>query len=456
LEPRRLLAATALQIVPAASHLSASVSVVNNSFPFSEQAAGSLTTSYGGTILADLSSQTATFDSGSSASANVSGNWQPGGVPADYGGQASVLGQTAFATINDLQFNITSAPLTLVTPSSFNPAGIHFALDNGVIDATLGGFGSLNESIAGLTSDDGSSLSGSIQPAAGGGTTITIPVHLVYFFSVHANNDSTLTLDGTIVASTSGTVTTGPILTLLQGTTPLSSGQSQPVILAPAARGSVPLIETFTAINSGDQTLTLAAPTVPPGFILVQAPPATLAVGASGTFQLALDTNSAGSFSGSVAIPTNDQFANPFTFAVSGVVTAPVQSLLSVAQVILHQPRRPVLSVSRKAAARVQVLLVNNNSGPLRGPVLLSLFAATDPFAAPDPSMQLGKPRRIQIALGGSSQKLINLRVGIPGLLSGTYFIIASISGPNVAANNNSNVSATSIQLIDQASVKQR
>jgi hypothetical protein len=448
LEPRRLLATTALQIVPAASHLSASVSVVNNSVSFSEQAAGSLTTTYGGTIVADLSSQAVTVSSGSSADANVSGNWQPGGIPADYGGQASILGQTAFATINNLQFNITSAPLTLATQNGFNPDGIHFALDSGLIDASLGSFGSVDRSLAGLISDDSSSTSGLIQPVAGGGTTITIPVHLVYFFSVSAINDSTLTLDGTIVASTSGTVSTGPILTLLQGATPLSSGQTQPVILGPAGQRSVPVVETFTAINTGDQTLTLGAPTVPPGFTLVQAPPAKLAVGASGTFQLALDTDSAGSFFGSVAIPTNDQFANPFTFAVSGTVTAPIQSLLSVAQVILHQPRRPVIGGSRKTAARVQVLLVNNNSAALHGPVLLRLFVATDPFLPPDPSMQLDS-RRMQIALAGNAQKLIDLRFGIPALPSGTYFIVALISGSNVVGDGNSDVSATSIQVID-------
>jgi hypothetical protein len=84
------------------------------------------------------------------------------------------------------------------------------------------------------------------------------------------------------------------------------------------------LTKTFTVKNLGTQALVLSGPIVlPAGFSLTTGFGATtLAPGASTSFTVRLDATSPGTYSGQVSFGTNDTNNNPFTFSLSGAVTA--------------------------------------------------------------------------------------------------------------------------------------
>lgn len=93
-----------------------------------------------------------------------------------------------------------------------------------------------------------------------------------------------------------------------------------------------PVVRTFTIRNTGGSALTIGSVTVPSGFTLVSGPAATVAPGATTTFEVRLNATAPGPFSGAVQFATNDTNANPFNFAVSGVVTnLPANIAVSVA-----------------------------------------------------------------------------------------------------------------------------
>ncbi len=84
----------------------------------------------------------------------------------------------------------------------------------------------------------------------------------------------------------------------------------------------------FTVANQGNGPLNLGTPTVPSGFTLLDAPPATIAAGASDTFTLQMNTVTAGAISGAFSLPTNDYGTSGltqglFNFTLTGIVTAP-------------------------------------------------------------------------------------------------------------------------------------
>lgn len=81
--------------------------------------------------------------------------------------------------------------------------------------------------------------------------------------------------------------------------------------------------KTFTVRNTGDGALSLGALTLPNGFSLVQGlTTTTLAPGAATTFVVALNTNTAGNFSGMLSLANNDANESPYNFTLSGTVAA--------------------------------------------------------------------------------------------------------------------------------------
>lgn len=82
---------------------------------------------------------------------------------------------------------------------------------------------------------------------------------------------------------------------------------------------------TFTVKNTGTSPLHFSntpSVTVPAGFILVGDLPASLAVGQSAQFTVAIDTTTAGAKSGTLQI-ASDANGSPYTLAISGTVAAP-------------------------------------------------------------------------------------------------------------------------------------
>jgi hypothetical protein len=86
---------------------------------------------------------------------------------------------------------------------------------------------------------------------------------------------------------------------------------------------------TFTVRNDGTATLTLGAVTVPTGFTLTEGLSGSLAPGASDTFTVRLDNAIVGVKSGTISFSSNDADENPFTFRITGTVTAAVSGPLA-------------------------------------------------------------------------------------------------------------------------------
>jgi hypothetical protein len=129
------------------------------------------------------------------------------------------------------------------------------------------------------------------------------------------------TLTGTVVP---GIVTAPEISVLLNGTD-LPSGGS--VNFGSTLVGA-PVTQTFTVQNLGNGTLTLSpmdGSAFPVGFSLVTNLAATtLAPGESTTFTVQLDATTAGSFSGTIRLLSNDADEGTFGIGLNGTVTQPI------------------------------------------------------------------------------------------------------------------------------------
>ena len=89
------------------------------------------------------------------------------------------------------------------------------------------------------------------------------------------------------------------------------------------AQNSTAVVRTFTVNNTGTATLTTSGLALPSGFSLVEGLSASIAAGGSDTFQVRLDTTSAGTKSGQISFTTNDSDENPFNFSIGGIVNPP-------------------------------------------------------------------------------------------------------------------------------------
>ena len=181
-----------------------------------EQAAGSLTTSYTGSLVANVTAGGIVFPGGSVLVARELQSWQPGlngaagSASASYGAKGTIgsglFALNATAASRRMTFDVTSNPLTL-TGGAFDSAGLLFRF----IDTNNAG---LDYRASGILSSSGSKvLSGlatnkvagvSTLVSAGGVETLTIPVSATYSFSLLLPDDSTITLTGQLVATRGG------------------------------------------------------------------------------------------------------------------------------------------------------------------------------------------------------------------------------------------------------------
>ncbi|MEH1859225.1 MAG: choice-of-anchor D domain-containing protein [Nostoc sp.] len=90
-----------------------------------------------------------------------------------------------------------------------------------------------------------------------------------------------------------------------------------------------PLTKTFTIKNTGIAVLNLSNLKLPDGFSLVGTLPTSVAVNASTTISVALNSTTTGIYSGSLSLNNNDINENPFDFAISGTVNAPEIQVLN-------------------------------------------------------------------------------------------------------------------------------
>lgn len=184
---------------------SSSLSLSGNvaGFTLQQQGAGSLTTSYSGTIDADFGASTIQFNSAAAAAA-ISGTWQPlpgggsGSAPANYGGQASIPGfGTAFGAGRNFVLNITSGVVPL-SGTSFDASQLTISPITGVLDFNSP-FGGGSTDLAGLFGMNQATM-GSIS-VVGGIATLNIPVQITQTLTLVSSGDTTITLTGNIVAT---------------------------------------------------------------------------------------------------------------------------------------------------------------------------------------------------------------------------------------------------------------
>jgi hypothetical protein len=172
------------------------------------QGTGSLTTSYAGTIQTAVTDATIQFIGQSLIQAQTNGSWQPlpdgstGNAPADYGAQGTSPLGSGQAALRNVLFDVTSLLLNL-TNNHFDSRNLTFFFPS---NATS----SIAYTVSGVVSKSGSkALAGYATNAVttlatlstvGNQQTLTIPVQAQYLLSLVTANDSTLNLQGQLVA----------------------------------------------------------------------------------------------------------------------------------------------------------------------------------------------------------------------------------------------------------------
>jgi hypothetical protein len=179
------------------------------------------------------------------------------------------------------------------------------------------------------------SLGASLTASLGAGTYYVVARSMGDF-----GNMGQYTLTGTLPTSQ-----TAPEITVLSGTTSLTS--SQTIDFGSTPQGT-DISRTFTVRNDGSATLNLTPldpQSLPVGFQLVSNLGATvLAPGASTSFTVRLDGSVPGTFGGVLAIVNNDADENPFELALAGSVVAPDTSppIAQFAAVVPNPRNSPV------------------------------------------------------------------------------------------------------------------
>jgi Ca2+-binding RTX toxin-like protein len=150
------------------------------------------------------------------------------------------------------------------------------------------------------------------------------------FFSADSVADTVSGGDGTDTASTLdkgldvfSSIEAGlpaPVVSVTRNGTAIVNGSTTPIDFGSVTQGQAGPTRTFTVTNTGTDDLTLDAIVLPAGFTLVDPLVGPLAVGASESFTIQVDTTVAGVKGGVVSFANSDPNQNPFTFAISATV----------------------------------------------------------------------------------------------------------------------------------------
>ncbi len=202
------------QVDPTASSLTVSGTAAGQ--PIQQQGPGSLTTTYTGPLLLQLSPDAISFPGGSSVTANNSGNWQPlpggaaGAAPANYGARVVILFQNNLAAVRDAVFDGTTAAPFELTGSGNNrgfSSDVTFTATSGQVDynSLLAGNGS--DPLAGSTATNQAGTPGSLLIGAGtagfASATLQLPVSFTIPFDLGTFGQAMFDFDGSITARAS-------------------------------------------------------------------------------------------------------------------------------------------------------------------------------------------------------------------------------------------------------------
>ena len=201
-----------LQIDPQQSHIVLSGSATG--VPLLEQAPGSLSNTVHGILRIVVSNSVIQFDPGSRIIAATNGSWQPlpdgrqGSAPGCFGGVAASPLASAVVALRGAELLALSDPIPVETG--------HFAASGLVFQFPTNSPGSLAFRVTGLLQYEdwfpleGLATNGVAQLAewadSGQPARVRIPLDASYRFGLLSDNDSTLRVQGVIVASEASTV----------------------------------------------------------------------------------------------------------------------------------------------------------------------------------------------------------------------------------------------------------
>ncbi len=256
--------------------------------------------------------------------------------------------------------------------------------------------------------------------AAGGSTSVRvrlqsgIPGTFTGTVSIASNDPVNPTFTFTI----QGTVT-GPVISVQQGSTQVAKGSTY--VFPSSTPIGIPVSVLFTISNTGTAALNLSnATTLVSGnaaFSEIATPTTPVAAGGSTTFRVRLQGGSAGTFSGTVTISSDDPVNPTFSFTVQGTVTGPVISVQQ-GSVQVAKGATYVFPSSTPIGVPVSVLFTISNTGasPLNlsnATALVSGNAAFSEIASPT----------TPVAAGGTTTFRVRLQGGAAGTFTATVAI---------------------------------
>lgn len=202
----RLIAAPVqFTVDPAQSHIALSGNAVGSTL--SEQGPGSLSTTFSGTLVADVTGNTIQFTGGSALAAQTNGVWKPGAggssgsAPADYGAQATTFIGSIKGALRNLLLDATSSVLP-ISNGQFDASALIFSFptnSTASFDYDAGFLGSDGIALSGYSTNK--IVNGATLDATG---KLTIQIDTEFKFGAITDNDSLVHLIGQLVATSGG------------------------------------------------------------------------------------------------------------------------------------------------------------------------------------------------------------------------------------------------------------
>jgi hypothetical protein len=249
-----------------------------------------------------------------------------GYVTDDYGG--------TIGTASGLPISGTSVSLTGLIGRSNDVDVFSFITGGGTVNFNLAvdAFGPNLDSVLELWNSAGSVLT-TVAPGASYGASLSYALGAGTFYLVARSMGDYGDMGRYTITGTVPSAVSAPEITVRIGATGITDGQS---IDFGSANVGTSVDRTFTVVNDGTATLTLNnldPGSLPAGFSIVNnLGSTTLSAGSSTTFTLRFSPGAAGSFSGNIALASDDSDENPFDLVLqgTGVVPAPTAPEISV------------------------------------------------------------------------------------------------------------------------------
>lgn len=189
--------------------VSASLTTPLGTIQLQPQGPGSLTTTYEGTVKADVTAASIEFVGGSAVRGQNNGDWEPGlggaagTALANYGGQADNSLLSAKAAMREILVDLQSGPLT-ITAGTFPAEALVFGFPSNatsVLDYSYDSIAGSDSGSYNLTSYSTNSIGATGSLARmGNELVLTIPVHYSGHGTLIFSDDLAYTLDGQLVA----------------------------------------------------------------------------------------------------------------------------------------------------------------------------------------------------------------------------------------------------------------